>query len=73
MENSATNYVMRVGKKYNKIKKNQITLIEDNLIQKIFGGALNSSVICKRCKNVSIKVDRFLDISLVYFIKLGCF
>jgi uncharacterized UBP type Zn finger protein len=65
MENSATNYVISIDKKYNKLKKGQISFLEDNLIQKIFGGALSSSVTCQRCKNSSSRVDRFLDISLV--------
>jgi uncharacterized UBP type Zn finger protein len=65
MENSATNYVISIDKKYNKLKKGQISFFEDNLIQKIFGGALNSSVTCQKCKNTSSRVDRFLDISLV--------
>lgn len=37
---------------------------EDNLIQKIFGGKMVSSVMCLRCKSISNKVDKFLDISL---------
>ncbi len=65
METSATNYLISIEKKYNKIKKNQLTFMEDNLIQKIFGGTLNSSVTCKKCKSVSSRTDRFLDISLV--------
>jgi len=38
---------------------------EDNLIQKLFGGKLASCVICLKCKNVSKKVDQYLDISIV--------
>jgi hypothetical protein len=38
---------------------------EDNLIQKLFGGKLASCVICLKCKNVSKKIDQYLDISLV--------
>ena len=38
---------------------------EDNLIQKLFGGKLASKVICLKCKNVSKKVDQYLDISIV--------
>ncbi len=41
---------------------------EDNLIQKIFGGTILSSVTCNVCRIPSNKVDRFVDISLVYFI-----
>jgi hypothetical protein len=66
MENSATNYVKSFDKKYNKIKKNEIPIFfEDNLIQKIFGGSLLSMVICKKCKTVSSREDKFIDISLV--------
>lgn len=38
---------------------------DDNLIQKLFGGKLASCVICLKCKNVSKKVDQYLDISIV--------
>jgi ubiquitin carboxyl-terminal hydrolase 36/42 len=37
---------------------------EDNLIQKLFGGKLVSSVTCLKCKNVYKKYDNFLDVSL---------
>ncbi len=37
---------------------------EDNLIQKLFGGKLASSVTCLKCKNVYKKYDNFLDVSL---------
>lgn len=40
-------------------------LDNDNLIQKLFGGRLASCVICLKCKNVSKKVDQYLDISIV--------
>jgi len=40
-------------------------LNDDNLIQKLFGANLASCVICLRCKNVSKKIDRYLDISIV--------
>ena len=36
----------------------------DNLIQKIFGGKLLSSVTCSKCKKSSNKIDNFLDVSL---------
>lgn len=39
---------------------------EDNLIQKIFGGKLSSSVTCKKCKFSSVRTDNFIDISLVF-------
>jgi ubiquitin C-terminal hydrolase len=39
----------------------------DNLIQKIFGGKMVSSVTCLRCKKISKKVDNYLDLSLVIF------
>jgi hypothetical protein len=68
METSATNYVLSINKKYNKIKKQQIPhFFEDNLIQKLFGGSLTSSVTCKKCKAVSSRTDKFIDISLVSF------
>lgn len=52
----------------NQIRNNFIvsnTTDEDNLIQKLFGGKLASKVICLKCKNVSKKVDQYLDISIV--------
>ena len=61
MENSCKNYI-------NSIKSNFIVTAngnEDNLIQKLFGGKLASCVICLKCKNVSKKIDQYLDISLV--------
>ncbi len=39
----------------------------DNLIQKIFGGKLISSVTCSKCKKSSNKIDNFLDVSLQIF------
>jgi hypothetical protein len=69
MENSATNYVLSINKKYNKIKNKQIPhFFEDNLIQKLFGGSLTSTVTCKKCKSVSSRNDKFIDISLVRII-----
>jgi ubiquitin C-terminal hydrolase len=65
MENSSRNYVSSITKKFTKIKKNPASLIDDNLIQKIFGGTLISSVTCGRCKKSSNKLDKFIDISLV--------
>jgi len=41
---------------------------EDNLIKKIFGGKLSSSVLCKKCKNCSTRIDNFIDISLVIYL-----
>ena len=38
---------------------------EDNLIQKIFGGKMISSVTCLKCKKSSNKIDNYLDLSLV--------
>jgi len=56
---------MSLSKKYTKIKTDTVPhFIEDNLIQKIFGGALASSVVCGKCKTYSKKIDRFIDISL---------
>lgn len=46
---------------------------EDNLIQKLFGGKLASCVICLKCKNVSKKIDQYLDISLVRDFIYFCF
>lgn len=66
MENSSQQYVMTITKKFTKIKNGNIQ-IEDNLIQKIFGGTLVSSVICGNCKKYSNKVDKFIDISLVKY------
>ena len=69
MENSSKNYVNSMSKKFNKLIKNLPAFNEDNLIQKIFGGVLISSVTCGKCKNESKKFDKFIDISLViYFI-----
>ncbi len=66
MENSASNYLNSIRKKFTKIKnKNVPQFHEDNLIQKIFGGSLISSVTCKKCKMSSNKLDKFFDISLV--------
>jgi len=50
------------------IKNNFIVssnLNDDNLIQKLFGGKMASCVICLKCKNVSKKIDQYLDISIV--------
>jgi hypothetical protein len=74
METSSKNYVMSMSKKYTKFKKSMYNYIhneiihkesEDNLIHKIFAGALISSVKCSKCKKVSSKTDKFIDISLV--------
>ncbi len=41
---------------------------DDNLIQKIFGGKMISSVTCLKCKKSSKKIDNYLDLSLVRII-----
>ena len=38
---------------------------DDNLIQKLFGAKLASCVICLKCKNVSKKIDQYLNLSIV--------
>ena len=43
-------------------------LDEDNLIHKVFGGSIISSVTCNVCRIPSNKIDEFVDISLVYLI-----
>jgi hypothetical protein len=71
MESSATNYVLSVDKKYNKLKNTTVPILfEDNLIQKLFGGKLRSTVICGKCNSQSIREDKFIDISLVNTILL---
>lgn len=65
MENSAIKYALSLNRKFNKFKN---PLIEENLIQKIFGGTITSSVTCGKCKHSSNKIDKFIDISLVYII-----
>jgi hypothetical protein len=69
MENSATNYLHSISKKFSKLKNNNKNssnyFEENNLIQKIFGGNLISSVTCSKCKNSSTRSDKFIDISLV--------
>jgi hypothetical protein len=67
MENSATYYLHSISKKFSKLKNNTFPgyFEENNLIQKIFGGTLISSVTCGKCKNSSTKLDKFIDISLV--------
>lgn len=64
MENSSKHYVQSISKKFTKIKRNVLPSTEDNLIQKIFGGTLVSSVTCHKCKKSSNKTDKFIDISL---------
>jgi hypothetical protein len=61
LEKSCKNYVNSIRSNF--IVSNQSN--EDNLIQKLFGGKLASCVICLKCKNVSKKVDQYLDISIV--------
>jgi hypothetical protein len=67
MENSATNYLHSISKKFSKLKNNTFPgfFEEINLIQKIFGGTLISRVTCGKCKNSTTKLDKFIDISLV--------
>jgi hypothetical protein len=62
MENSSVKYAMAIHKKYTKMKN---LFEDDNLIQKIFGGKIVSSVACGNCQNISYKIDKFIDISLV--------
>lgn len=69
MENSAKNYAISMNKKYTKLSQNTNNNdFEDNLIQKIFGGRLISSVVCGKCKKSSDKLDKYTNISLVFFI-----
>jgi hypothetical protein len=73
MENSANNYVNSLSKKFTKFKRKEFFFNEDNLIQKIFGGSLISTVKCSKCKTCYDKIDNFLDISLVKFkFNIGC-
>lgn len=66
MEGSVSSYLHSIRQKFTKIKKKNVPQFnEDNLIQKIFGGTLVSSVTCKKCKTASSKQDKFIDISLV--------
>jgi uncharacterized UBP type Zn finger protein len=65
MRISALKYAQTVNKKCTDVK----ILDEDNLIHKIFGCYLLSSVTCSKCKNSSNKIDSFVDISLVCIIK----
>lgn len=62
LERSAKNF--KISSTKNFISKNQSLEVEDNLIQKIFGGKLVSSVMCLKCKKASNKIDNFLDVSL---------
>lgn len=78
LENSSIQYSKKLlGKNKENLNKNypkktDIKIPEEtntdntnNLIQKIFGGNLLSSVICMKCKNCSLRKDKFIDISLV--------
>lgn len=65
MENSVSNYLKFSNLSSVKAKSPFPELIEDNLIQKIFGGCLISTVNCGGCKNISARHDKFIDISLV--------
>lgn len=70
MENSATDYLHSISKKFSKLKKTAFPnyFEENNLIQKIFGGQLISTVTCGKCKSSSSRYDKFIDISLVRYI-----
>ena len=67
MENSDTNYIQSISKKFTKLKRNSFAgyFEENNLIKKIFGGTLISSVTCGKCKSSFKKIDKFIDVSLV--------
>ena len=62
LEKSAKNY--RTSSSKNFIAKSPAAEIEDNLIQKVFGGKLISSVTCLKCKKTNNKIDNYLDVSL---------
>ncbi len=62
MEKSSKQYITSSTKNFVK------NCNEDNLIQKIFGGKMVSSVTCLKCKKSSKKIDNYLGLSLVEFI-----
>jgi len=62
LEKSAKQFKLMMTNSF--VSKDPNNEIEDNIIQKIFGGNLNSSVVCTKCGVVSKKLDNFLDISL---------
>jgi hypothetical protein len=61
MEKSSKKFVETSSVKYVKTNMND----NDNIIKKIFGGKMISSVTCLKCKKSSRKIDNFLDLSLV--------
>jgi ubiquitin carboxyl-terminal hydrolase 36/42 len=61
LEKACKNYITSI--KNNFIVSSNLN--DDNLIQKLFGGKMASCVICLKCKNVSKKIDQYLDISIV--------
>jgi ubiquitin C-terminal hydrolase len=64
MENSSIVYLQTLSQKYTQRNSVDTFFDENNLIQKIFGGILVSTVTCKSCKRESKKFDKFIDISL---------
>jgi ubiquitin carboxyl-terminal hydrolase 36/42 len=62
LERSAKSYKQLATKEF--ISKSPNEEIDDNLIQKLFGGKLISSVTCLKCKKSSDKIDNYLDLSL---------
>jgi len=63
LERSAKNFKINNSK----IFVSNSSDFDDNLIQKIFGGKMVSSVTCLKCKNTTKKIDNYLDISLQIF------
>jgi ubiquitin C-terminal hydrolase len=63
MEKSSKQFKLTSTKGFIKSNESQ----SDNLIQKIFGGKMISSVTCLKCKKSSKKIDNYLDLSLVIF------
>ncbi len=63
LERSAKNFKTNISKDF----VSNSSDFDDNLIQKIFGGKMVSSVTCLKCKNTTKKIDNYLDISLQIF------
>jgi ubiquitin C-terminal hydrolase len=63
MENSSTQFKSNSTKNFISNKSNEKEL-EDNLIQKLFGGKMISSVTCIKCRKSFNKIDGFLGVSL---------
>jgi hypothetical protein len=60
MEKSSKQFKLTSTKSFIKTTDHQ----GDNLIQKLFGGKMVSSVTCLKCKKSSKKIDNYLDLSL---------